>query len=70
MGWQTKARRAAHLGLQRSRRVGKRIINKTRNRVISRKGGPIVPNWYTASNAVHLEGADVIVSRPEAVALA
>lgn len=69
MGWQTKARRAAHLGVQRSRRVGKRIINKALNRVTSRQAGPIVPNWYTASDAVHLEGADVVISRPEAVVL-
>ena len=65
MDWQKKARRAAYLGVQRSKRLGRKVLNKRPNK--SHQLRELVPNWYTRSPYVHVEGTDLVFSGDEPV---
>ena len=67
MDWQKKARRAAYLGVQRSKRLGRKVLNKRPNK--SNALREVAPNWYTRSPYVHVEGTDLVFSGDEAVTL-
>ncbi|WP_215112316.1 MULTISPECIES: glycosyltransferase [unclassified Exiguobacterium] len=67
MDWQKKARRAAYLGVQRSKRLGRKVLNKRPNK--SHQLREVVPNWYTRSPYVHVEGTDLVFSGDEPVIL-
>ena len=68
MDWQKKARRAAYLGVQRSKRLGRKVLNKT-SQQSGQTWNEVAPNWYTRSPYVHTEGTNFVVTSDETVVL-
>ncbi|WP_114166894.1 glycosyltransferase [Exiguobacterium sp. TNDT2] len=68
MDWQKKARRAAYLGVQRSKRLGRKVLKKTTQQT-GQAWREVAPNWYTRSPHVHTEGTDFVFASDETVIL-
>lgn len=68
MEWQKKARRAAYLGVQRSKRLGRKVLKKTSQQK-GQAWREVAPGWFTRSSHIYMEGTDFTVTNDEPIVL-
>ena len=66
MSWKRKVKRGVYLGMQRGKRIGRRLMKGTQTQVQTRQFVEVVPSWYARTSANYeLDGAALVSTMAE-----